>query len=396
MVNELIMNFRVLTPLYLGGAHMAAELRAPGFKGPLRYWYRAVDPGFSSLWDNGGFKEITSEERLFGGCRDKAGQCPFFIRVFSKPFAEFVWKKNEVARYNKGKGPDTINGFSYLGYPFGLKNNKGINSDLRKAVAPNHTFTVRCFIPPKNNHQELRRALTASWWCLGHLGGVGSRSRRGFGSLELTGWETVPDTWPELSQLSVLSESSSPDKWQEGLVKALKTMSGWFGHFDGKNLHPHLGNNCRIKLLSNAFSLNEWGKAMAHMGELMQRFRKKYDADKRAVRSHLMALDKKGGEYLDQAPDRTTFGLPLTFRFKGIRNSLEFVPYDAENYSTLGRHGSLLHMRLVTIRDWLYPLFVRLSGDVPGIKPVATIKNHKRPLRRPGQNAMDMFLTTLH
>ena len=399
MLNVLILHFKVLTPLYLGGADMMADLRAPGFKGPLRQWYRAVDPNFSEIRNNKGFAEITREEHFFGGSREGAGQSPFLMRVDSEPFKEYKWIPADVNKHNKGKGPETVNGLAYLGYPFGLNKTKSDVSEKRTAISPGHTFRIRCVIPPKNNNQELRQVLAASWWGLGHLGGAGSRSRRGFGSLALTRWETTPDSWPELDSLPLLANASSVDEWQQGLGIALNTMRSWFKKLENKvgdqSHHPHLGKNSRIMLLHEAFPPIEWEKGMAHMGERMQQFRKNYNDDKKAIKSHMMALDKKNGAFLEHAPDRSTFGLPLTFRVKGMKGSLEFLPFDPENFKTLERHGSLLHMRLVSINDKLYPLFVRLSGDVPGMDPAAAIKNNKRPLRRPIQNAMDLFLKSL-
>ena len=44
-MNKLEVTFRVVTPMFLGGAkpNDFAELRPPSIKSAMRYWYRALD-----------------------------------------------------------------------------------------------------------------------------------------------------------------------------------------------------------------------------------------------------------------------------------------------------------------------------------------------------------------
>jgi CRISPR-associated protein Cmr1 len=56
--NVLEATFRIVTPLFLGGAkpNDCAELREASIKGALRFWYRAADPNYRQ-----------EEARIFGG-----------------------------------------------------------------------------------------------------------------------------------------------------------------------------------------------------------------------------------------------------------------------------------------------------------------------------------------
>ncbi|MEZ5352297.1 MAG: hypothetical protein R2762_06635 [Bryobacteraceae bacterium] len=73
----------------------------------------------------------------------------------------------------------------------------------------------------------------------------------------------------------------------------------------------------------------------------------------------------------------------------------QFLPHDDVGRGTHRRHGSLLHLRLAAIQDKLYPLFLRLDGDVPGENPRAAIKGESGALRAVRENAMDAFLASI-
>jgi CRISPR-associated protein Cmr1 len=169
--------------LFLGGADQRPELRAPSFKGVLRFWYRAVDPDFAM-----------SEERFFGGVSDNAAQIPFLLRVVPTKLTEVNWSELRPRRFDQGRGSSsTRSGLIYRGFPFGMR------GEERSAIAPAQEFELCGAIIREENNPAFRQALLPTWWLLGHLGGVGSRSRRGFGCLALTDWRIEPDhaDWPE-------------------------------------------------------------------------------------------------------------------------------------------------------------------------------------------------------
>jgi CRISPR-associated protein Cmr1 len=408
MAQELRLTFRVLTPLFLGGADQESpELRAPAFKGLLRFWYRALDPDFCK-----------HEPALFGGTSEGIGQSPFLLRVDPDPPPRLAWSNMDADRFNRGSGRDTRNGLVYLGFPFRMRDND------RQAIRPGHTFTVRNLIPSAlsaDNERalRLRRSLTAAWWLLGHFGAIGSRSRRGFGSLSLEAWTTRQQVWPEPAQLPRAAETAESENWPElaqlplaagttdasacrvALHKGLATLRAWFSPDKwptGKQApeHPHLGSAFRFKLLDNAWPVAEWAAALAAMGSDMQEFRLRRAPDYQAVKDHLLAQDRAGGRPLRSSPTRASFGLPLTFRYSSIRGrTAQFVPYDEYNRTTFERQGSLLLMRQLAIGDGLHPLYARMDGAVPGVTPLAALRRSARPLAPAPANAMDEFFDSL-
>ena len=227
------------------------------------------------------------------------------------------------------------------------------------------------------------------------MGGAGSRARRGFGSLALKEWRTKPKSWPELEDLPLLCNAETVKEWHAGFLAGFLAVRKWFGGFASNARHPHLGNAFKAVLLPKRFPEKDWATALDHTGRLLQNFRVRMPPDYDDVRAHLLAKNSSGGRFLEYSPDRATFGLPLTFRYSSVNGKVDLLPYNDFLQSQDERHGSLLHIRLAALADGLHPLFVRLSGDVPGITPPAAVRGRSVPLRAARENAMDRFLESL-
>jgi CRISPR-associated protein Cmr1 len=174
-MHTLTATYRIVTPMFLGGADPTAEaeLRLPSFKGALRFWWRALQWG--KVRD---VQELRRKEaELFGS--SETGQSKVLLRL-DRPVAEsnIVTDHWSPASWQR-----------YTGY--GLRD-KG----------------ERCFLRPGRDwkvHVNLRRCseeekaeVLASLKLLGLAGGLGARSRKGWGSVTLTALEgtdwTLPDT----------------------------------------------------------------------------------------------------------------------------------------------------------------------------------------------------------
>lgn len=152
--------YRVVTPMFLSGAEQSeAELRLPSFKGALRFWWRAL----AKERDVGRLRDV--EDRLFGSTR---GVSQLRMRLTS---AEITTKS-----ITRKFSPGTWQG--YTGY--GLTE-KG----ARSYIEPGATFAVRVqldsFRCTDAEHNRIKEALIT----LGLVGGLGSRSRNGWGSIAL-------------------------------------------------------------------------------------------------------------------------------------------------------------------------------------------------------------------
>ena len=254
---------------------------------------------------------------------------------------------------------------------------------------------------PRPAGDGLCKALLGALWCLGHLGGAGTRSRRGFGSLALLDWKMDGAPWPEMEQLPILSKETTTSQWTEGLNTALSTFERWFGpveNFRSRDAYhqPHLGQDFSTALLPDGFARDKWDEALNLAGTRLQEFRQRRQPDYSLLKEQVLSNERKGGKSLTEGPERAAFGLPLAFRFGSLPGSkpVMLVPYDDENKTTFERHGSLLFIRLCLLGDRLHPLFVRLDGDIPGVSPPAALRGSGRPLRKPtrGGALLDEFL----
>ncbi len=217
--------YEVTTPLFCGGADNAAtaELRLPSFKGVLRFWWRAL--AWSRL--GGNLERIKREEdALFGSA--SGGQARVLMRLEDVAKVPMI-PRGQPLEYRSGGSRSRVvgEGVRYLGY--GLMEAFGSKKKETKLTRPCLVgsggrplrFTVVIRYRDRGNHvpnEEQIRSLQDALRMMGLLGGMGSRSRRGFGSLvleELTvddqrAW-TAPATLAELqSQIEKLLPASFP------------------------------------------------------------------------------------------------------------------------------------------------------------------------------------------
>jgi CRISPR-associated protein Cmr1 len=382
---QLVCDFEVLTPMFLGGASQEAELRAASIKGALRFWYRALDPAFKE-----------HEPRLFGSGGKGAGQSILLLRCKEGQ----LWNTKNANQFVQAGGRQTQDGLVYLGYPFTLGGNVS-----RSAVAPGARFSVQvtCRRPAPGKSSPgvtpLRAAL-ASTWALGHFGALGTRARRGFGAIALTDWrledrdgQPLPNSG-DLTDLPLLHRTASTGDWMAGAQRGLDTIRAWFGRFevgDSKRAHrhPHFGPRADFTIGKESARRSDWRSALSSLGYSLQKFRLRKRPDYEHVKDHVLLKMGNGGRRIQRAPNRATFGLPLTFRFSSIRNgpSVTFAPVNGE------RHGSLLFLRPVAAGETLFGLYLRLDGEIPGMDTRVRLLRDSGPTLEPAaRNAMDEFL----
>lgn len=198
--------YRVVTPMFCGGADpkRTAELRLPSFKGALKFWWRALAWGRLG----GSLRKIQQEEaRLFGSA--DGGQSRVVMRLGDIPRVDRIDSKRILDRSGHAPHPAPRGGAiigmgaRYLGY--GVMGAFGANAGKleRSCLAAPFGFTVhmRC---RGLDHEELDSLLNALI-ALGALGGMGAKSRKGYGSLVLrslvvdgrSGWR-APNSMGEL------------------------------------------------------------------------------------------------------------------------------------------------------------------------------------------------------
>lgn len=170
--------YRIVTPMFIGDAEQkASSIRPPSIKGALRFWWRALN------W--GRCKDLQAlhreEGRLFGAAvqENSGGQGVFLLQVVEQPKArEKSWPQN-LSKAQKNIGEI---GSSYFG--FGLWEDK-TNIQHREAIQEGKSFSISLYFRPNTSEKDIE-SIIDTLKVFGLFGGLGSRSRRGFGSVALT------------------------------------------------------------------------------------------------------------------------------------------------------------------------------------------------------------------
>ena len=174
--------YRATTPMFLGGAEQQAELRLPSFKGTLRFWWRAM------AWER--VKDVSrlrdEEAALFGSSDERVGQSKVLIRLDRKATIPSALCPPEQLK----DGTQVVgSGARYLGYgvmeAFGSRNKNTVEGQLTRSCVPApFTFTVNMLLKSIIKSEQIQE-ITQTLKILGLVGGLGSKSRKGYGSLTL-------------------------------------------------------------------------------------------------------------------------------------------------------------------------------------------------------------------
>ena len=168
-MKSLKLKYRFETPVFLGGADpkLSAEFRLSSFKGVLRFWWRALQWGTVKH-----SQELHQREsEIFGSANQKIGRSKVRLRLIEsnqgtpKPVSEKLWESPSP-------------GANYLGY--GCISTDGV---LERPCLEPFEFTV--LVSFRNLEPGQLESVQQALVALGTLGGLGSRNRRGFGSLSL-------------------------------------------------------------------------------------------------------------------------------------------------------------------------------------------------------------------
>ena len=170
------------TPMFLGSSNNEiAEIRPPSFKGVLRFWFRAL--ALSEL--NGDMYEVERlESAIFGTTKGERQQ---------KALYSIKIEKNNIQ--SKGIGTNEgRQGIVYLGYGLidkKLKYNRNfIESNNKIKITLIKNFGIKVNISDADFETSMGLLVNALK-CIGIFGGLGSRVRRGFGSLTLLELKTM-------------------------------------------------------------------------------------------------------------------------------------------------------------------------------------------------------------
>lgn len=208
----------IVTPMFLGGADpKEAELRVPSIKGALRFWWRAKY----------GCDDLASmkkrEDEIFGSTNRKASFSLCFENSQSvKSKLENLPCGRRIPVTSKGK-KFSISIIEYLAY--GLKSSRDQHGNIFTKKHFTNSTKFSLILNIKNN--DFKEQILDSLRLLAKYGGLGARSRNGFGSICIENLKLSNDldrkggelkSFTAFSKESKLFESKNDyAKWDEAL-----------------------------------------------------------------------------------------------------------------------------------------------------------------------------------
>ncbi len=175
---DVTFNLRALTPVFIAGADQSrAELRAPSFRGLMRYWLRALVGGLTGT-DAVGLQKVRQAETDLFGATDTGSAVSIQVTAASNEAREFT-ERVSVRVGNTWQA--TGKGYLLWSMVRSGRPEKGNVKPARWYFPPGTTFQVTLSTHGSEN-AKLKQAV-AAFWLHTHLGGIGSRSRRAAGSL---------------------------------------------------------------------------------------------------------------------------------------------------------------------------------------------------------------------
>jgi CRISPR-associated protein Cmr1 len=211
---EIKATFEIVTPMFVGdGDQEARIIRPQSFKAELLFWWRALHyAGYVEEAKGDQLKALEAmyedELKLFGSAKRQAA---FLLSVNAEendilPVGNVLLNTGKSAEppFESGKTNSNAvqDGTRYLGYGVLQSVTKKKQKDqgyvttnieyyggqlIRPCFAPGGTFRIRLVLRPKSGAEALVPSFINALKIMGLLGGLGSRKRRGFGSIAMTG-----------------------------------------------------------------------------------------------------------------------------------------------------------------------------------------------------------------
>ncbi|MBA2395424.1 MAG: type III-B CRISPR module RAMP protein Cmr1 [Ktedonobacteraceae bacterium] len=342
--------YDLITPLYGGGVNTTEPdaitiVRATEVRGQLRFWWRVMRGGQSA-----GERPLKErEDAIWGKAYEKNDtgipqEQTIQISVDPDPSRRGkAIKPFEVQR----RRPRSINGIpGYAAFPLQpdqkeLQKAQPLIPDLWEGVR----FTLTITYPTR-----WREEIEAALWAWETFGGLGARTRRGFGALTLL---EVQEGAPEVPSVpAVLPTAQGVERWiRDGIEKHLKE-----GTFPSGI--PHLSRNLQFVVLP---AMDRPMQAWNALIRKLQDFRLQKEVHNRSAWPEADAIRKiarKSTKNMPATPQtfpRAAFGLPIIFHFTGDDapddHTLNEANMQGEDGAHKERFASPLILRPLLCRD---------------------------------------------
>ncbi len=346
--------YRIVTPMFIGDAEQKASSISPAsVKGALRFWWRALRWGQLRAHiqsDTAALQRLHREEaELFGTAVDtsdekkKSGAAKFTLR------ATFSGKPASL--------PNPAPGIQYLLCQGLYKHGHGY---LRPALKAGEKLEIVLIASPTTT-KEQQQQLVQTLMALGVLGGLGSRARKGFGSLAIESLQDGNSTIPVPTD-----------------VVTLKRLITTWGVTSGLPPFTAFSNKTRLDIsLQGTDPLVVLDKA----GQEQQFYRSYGRADHTGVHKvagqfaeqnfkidHDLVFDAITQKTANKVPQRTVFGLPHNYFFSSSQpaKKADFAPSmqdRSRRASPLMIHVHQFPNQRVALIQTLFPATFLPEGD---------------------------------
>jgi len=313
-----IRRYALITPLFGGGVNPAEAdpvtvIRGTEIRGHLRFWWRACRGGRF----NGDLRAMKeAEDRLWGASSTETKPRPSQVQILVAIDSEGQLDRPfEVVAGSPGPGgrprPRARAGSvvpPYAAFPLQPSQEEATVVGMQtKAVRVGVSFTLTISFP-----QEHQADVEAALWAWETFGGLGARTRRGFGALCCTHVDDNPALLPQAGNAKAfirqgLREHVVDGRWPDGV--------------------PYLSQNTSFRVRPGTDALAAWRDLIARLKKFRQTRNPGTQPNRpgrsqwpepdairrltgRRARLHASALSD-----LDKFP-RAAFGLPIIFHFK--------------------------------------------------------------------------------
>lgn len=264
-----ILRVEFVTPCFLGGASQGAEWRAASIRGELRWWFRAVAGAERSLEEVRKAEEVIfgSTERqarlrirAFGGPEPQESDTPFRGGLYARQIAEH-WKDASAAtidrlRVMRDGHEIRSNPLHYLGFgPFEKVQLK--RSYLPAGQPAEFSLDWRVGAIPS----ELKSLFEDALWAWLSLGGIGAKSRKGYGSLGLLSRTSAKPGEP-------VGTRQTFEKRAAQLLERARSHTK-----DAEWTHFSAGSRIFV---ATSQTFGSWQQAMEHLGAWLIAYRRRY------------------------------------------------------------------------------------------------------------------------
>ncbi len=375
-VSTITATFKLSTPAFIAGANNKdhADLRLPSVLGVLRFWWRAL--AWSATAGEGEEQARLNKLRewegeLFGAAASadgKGGQGRFVARLLEHPVETRQSRppENYIGGYARSS---FLNGHLWKQNGFGLVYLQGLgltervnqrNQDTRVSLPAGTTFGLELrsrddlsWRPDEGKAPSIIDALEV----MGLMGGIGARSRRGFGSLSLIGLEgasvEIPmDRKTYVRRLKYILDSRLKNDLAPAPFSAFsaqtRTIAVTTQYGEGAiNLHNEMGQRL-ARYRGYGFTRN----GRRTVGGEAAHDRPIFNPDHTWMKAVIARRDQDTvpPALEGQVPSRAIFGFPHNYTESGTRHQIDVFPCATR------RRGS--------------PLFLHIH-ELPNGKPVA-------------------------